>query len=381
MPASTVTVDLRELERNARVLRGVISRDAKVCAVVKNNAFGHGVGEVSRAVGKHVDMFGVVDNWEAQAIRDAGVNHPILRVRCASPGEVASAPPGVQEPIGSLEGAQLASDIGRARGFPVAVHLFVNIGDNRMSFNLPQELGDLVEGSLLPFVDVVGIMAHFALASDLAVSRAHLAHFLSMVTEVEGALSARKGAPVKLLRHVANTQASLTMPEAHLDMVRIGGGIFGQEDNVKPLTLRPAFTWTTSVSIVRKVPKGSSLGYGLAYKVTEDKVVATLPVGYCNGLRKVLSSSVDGWASHGEVVVHGVRCPIVGRISSSVTCVDVTHVPALTGKRVAMGDPVVILGKDPEAPTAEDVAKKINGSTSFDDVTSNICGTAFEYIR
>ena len=160
VPASTVTVDLRELERNARVLRGVISRDAKVCAVVKNNAFGHGVGEVSRAVGKHVDMFGVVDNWEAQAIRDAGVNHPILRVRCASPGEVASAPPGVQEPIGSLEGAQLASDIGRARGFPVAVHLFVNIGDNRMSFNLPQELGDLVEGSLLPFVDVVGIMAH-----------------------------------------------------------------------------------------------------------------------------------------------------------------------------------------------------------------------------
>ncbi len=173
MPASTVTVDLRELERNARVLRGVISRDAKVCAVVKNNAFGHGVGEVSRAVGKHVDMFGVVDNWEAQAIRDAGVNHPILRVRCASPGEVASAPPGVQEPIGSLEGAQLASEIGRARGFPVPVHLFVNIGDNRMSFNLPQELGDLVEGSLLPFVDVVGIMAHVGVPGFVLLS----AHF------------------------------------------------------------------------------------------------------------------------------------------------------------------------------------------------------------
>jgi alanine racemase len=204
---------------------------------------------------------------------------------------------------------------------------------------------------------------------------------MTMVTQVEAALSHRRGAPVKLLRHVANTQAALTMPEAHLDMVRIGGGIFGQEDNIKPLTLRPAFTWTTHVSIVRRVPRGSSLGYGLAYKVTEDKVVATLPVGYCNGLRKVLSSSVDGWASHGEVVVHGVRCPIVGRISSSVTCVDVTHVPAATGKPVSIGDEVVILGKDPDAPTAEDVAKKIHGSTSFDDITSSICGTAFKYIR
>ncbi len=166
-PASTVTIDLRELERNARVLRGVISRDAKVCAVVKNNAFGHGVAEVSRAVGRHVDMFGVVDNWEAQEIRDAGVNHPILRVRCASPDEVASAPPGVQEPIGSLEGAVLASEIGRARGSPVPIHLFVNIGDNRMSFNLPQEMGDLVTGSLLPYVDVVGIMAHVGYATQV----------------------------------------------------------------------------------------------------------------------------------------------------------------------------------------------------------------------
>jgi alanine racemase len=162
-PSSTVTVDLVELERNARVLRGLISKGTKVCAVVKNNAFGHGVGEVSRALMPHVDMLGVVDNWEAQEIRDMGVTLPILRVRCASPIEVLTAPEGMHEPVGSLEGARVASSVGTARGIPVPVHLFVNIGDNRMSFNLPGEMEDLIAGSLLPFVDVVGIMAHVSL--------------------------------------------------------------------------------------------------------------------------------------------------------------------------------------------------------------------------
>ncbi len=219
----------------------------------------------------------------------------------------------------------------------------------------------------------------FAIASDLEVSKSHLAQFSLMVEAVEKELSARKGSPVRLLRHVANTQAALTMPESQLDMVRIGGGMFGQEDNVTPLGLQPAFTWTTNVSIVRNVPRDSSLGYGMAYKVEEEKVVATLPVGYGNGLRKALSSSTDQWATHGEVVVHGVRCPIVGRISSSITCVDVTHVAAATGKHVVMGDEVTLMGKGPLAPTAEDVARKLG--TSFDDITSGVVGARVEYIR
>ena len=293
--------------------------------------------------------------------------------------QVLDAPIGVEEPIGSLEGAMFASQIGASLGRPINVHLFVNIGENRMSFNLPKEMDDMLKGSLLPNVNVVGIMAHFAVASDVTVSRQHLAHFLTMANTVEHALSAATGRPVKLVRHVANTQATLTMPEARLDMVRIGGGIFGQEDNVKPLHLRPSFTWTTHVSVVRSVPKGTSLGYGMAYKVMEDKIVASLPVGYGNGLRKVLSSSVDEWATHGEVVVQGVRCPIVGRISSSITTIDVTHVAARTGRPVRMGDVVTIVGKDPEAPTAEDVARRLD--TSFDDITSSVVGARIQYVN
>jgi alanine racemase len=378
VPSSTVTVDLRQLDRNAQVLRSIVPRSTKFCAVVKNNAFGHGVGPVARSVARHVDMFGVVDNWEAHEIRGMGISHPILRVRCASPAEVMEAPPGVEEPIGSLEGARFASEIGAKLGRPINVHLFVNIGENRMSFNLPGEMEDLMAGSLLPYVNVVGIMAHFAVASDLTLSRAHLAHFIRMADTVEQALSKAKGASVKLTRHVANTQATLTFPESRLDMVRIGGGIFGQEDNIKPLHLRPAFTWTTHVSVVRRVPKGSSLGYGMAYQVREDKVVASLPIGYGNGLRKVLSSSVDEWATHGEVVVHGVRCPIVGRISSSITTVDVTHVSAISGRPVRMGDTVTIMGTDPQEPTAEDVARRLD--TSFDDITSSVVGAKIEYV-
>ncbi len=96
-PPSTVTIDLAELDRNARILRGVVPAATRVCAVVKNNAFGHGIGRVAEAISRHVDMFGVVDNWEAHEIRSVGIRHPILRVRCASPAELYDAPHGVEE--------------------------------------------------------------------------------------------------------------------------------------------------------------------------------------------------------------------------------------------------------------------------------------------
>jgi alanine racemase len=375
---SVVTIDLGTLERNASLLRNFVPRPTKFCAVMKNNAFGHGIGPVSRAIAPHVDMLGIVDNWEVQEIRNAGVTLPILRVRCASPDEVAEAGPGVEEMIASLEAAQAFSAIGAASGRMINVHIFVNIGENRMSFNLPYDMEDLLASVKLPNLNVVGIMGHFACAGDLGVTASQLEYFMSVSVAVESAVSTAKGAPLRLIRHVANTQAAISMPESHLDMVRIGGGLFGQESNVIPLGLKPAFTWSTRVSLVRRVPAGTAVGYGMAYSVEKDKVIATLPVGYGNGLRKTLSSSRDAWATHGEVTVKGVRCPIVGRISSAVATIDVTNVEQITGYPVRMGDRVILMGTTCNTDTAEDMAHRLG--TSFDEITASIIGASTEYI-
>jgi alanine racemase len=377
---SAVRIDLRVLARNAATLRQLVPAHTRMCAVLKNNAFGHGSGPVARAVAPYVDAVAITDNVEAEAVRAAGVQLPLLRVRCACPDEVASSVVDVEEVVGSLEVARLLSAIGLARGRPIRVHVFLNIGENRMSFQVPGELGDVAALAQLSGVHVVGIMGHFACADDVPVTRQQLRHFTAAADSVEAALAgastAAGGPRRRLVRHVANTQATVTLPETHLDMVRIGGGFFGQEANVKPLGLQPAFTWTTSVALVRRLPKGSALGYGMAYTARADMVVATLPVGYGNGYPKTLCGSDDAWAAHGEVVVNGVRCPIVGRISSAVITVDVTHVAAATGRSVAVGDPAVLMG---DVVTAEDLASKLH--TSFDNLTSTVLAADFEYVE
>jgi alanine racemase len=175
--------------------------------------------------------------------------------------------------LASYEAASLLSSIAVSKGRVVKCHIFINVGDNRMCYNTQTDMQDIVRSSLLPGIDVVGIMAHFACASNLDVTREQLALFLQQAATVEDALSVACGRPVKLLRHTANTQATLSLPESHLDMVRIGGGLFGQEDNVKPLGLRPAFAWTTCVSLVRRVPAGTSVGYGMAFTLSSGTIV------------------------------------------------------------------------------------------------------------
>ncbi len=269
---SVISIDLGVLDRNVALLRAMVSKSAKFCAVLKNNAFGHGIGPVALAIARHVDMFGVVDNWEAKEIRSLGLQTPILRVRCASPDEVLESVEGVEEVLASYEAASLFSSIAVACGRVIKCHIFVNVGENRFCYNLPADLKDIVQSSLLPGIEVVGVMAHFACASELELTRSQLALFLQQAATVEDALSAALGRPVKLLRHTANTQAAISLPESHLDMVRIGGGLFGQEANVKPLGLRPAFTWTTCVSLVRRVPAGTSVGYGMAFTLSSGQL-------------------------------------------------------------------------------------------------------------
>ncbi len=111
-------------------------------------------------------------------------------------------------------------------------------------------------------------------------SASQLEYFTSIANVLQTALGTVKGATLRLVRHVANTHAALTMPDSHLDMVRIGGGLFGQESNVIPLGLRPAFTWSTRVALVRRVPAGTVIGYGMAYPVEKDAIIATLPGGW-----------------------------------------------------------------------------------------------------
>ena len=384
---SKVVVDLQALKRNVLLLRQHVPAHVKICSILKNNAFGHGVGQVASTIAPYVNMLGFVDNYEAHECRRWKVDLPMLRVRPASAEEVADAPHGVHELLASLESAEHYSAAARAANKVVDVHLMINIGENRMSFNLPQDLEGLLAACALPNLNVVGVMAHFPCADKVDVTRQQLATFTAAADMLDVQLTRQLGRPVKLIRHCANTQAAVTLPETHLDMVRVGGGLFGQEANVIPLGLRPAFTWKTEVVLVRKVPAGSAIGYGMAHEFPRDTYVATIPVGYGHGFHKRFGKSKDAWAVHAEVVVRGVRCPVVGRVSSSMANIDLTPLLEATGSLVRIGEEVVLmgLGKDEyntgeptdNAPTTEDLAALLN--TSFDDMSSAVRATSFRF--
>jgi alanine racemase len=341
-------VHLDRLTHNLALLRELAGRTA-VWPVLKANAYGHDAVLVARHLaGLGCDTLCVAHPSEALELAAAGVRARFVLLSAALPdASECIAEHGFEPAICAFETAEALSRAGERTGRPVAAHLKVDTGMGRLGVG-PEEVVPFLERCrALPGLRVRGLMSHFPRAdeADKSYSREQIEVF-------RRACDATRRLGIEV-RHLSNTAGLLDLPGARFDAARVGIGLWGlapssEIANPRVRELRPVLEWRTRITFLKEAPAGTGLSYGHAFRTAHATLVATLPVGYGDGLPRRLSNALS-------VLVGGVRCPQVGRITMDQTLVDVT---ALRG-RVALGDEVVLLGRQGrEELTAEELAAR-----------------------
>jgi alanine racemase len=332
-------IDLAALRHNVGVVRRLIGGHAGVMAIIKANAYGHGLREMAAALEGEVEMFGVASVAEARVIRESLPKAEIFILGAALPWErdeiVAS---GFIPSVSSLEEAALfneAAGTGRVR-----VHLAIDTGMGRMGVWQDDAL-EVARGIIrLPRIEIAGIATHLPSADE---DEGYTADQLARFEEIAGRLRGIGiGAP---LIHALNSAGVIRFGGHAQGMVRAGLMLYG----VSPVSgfenqLRPVMTLKTRVILVREVAAGRSVSYGRSYVTPRAQRVATLAIGYADGYPRNLSG-------HGAaVLIHGSRCPVLGRVTMDQIMADVTAL-----ENVVPGDEAVLIGRqgDLEIPAAE----------------------------
>lgn len=348
MPASSpswVQVDLAAVRANVRTLVAV-APTAALCAVVKANAYGHGLAPVARAaVAAGASWLGVVSEAEALALRDAHVTNPILVLGVTeSANWPALAAASVRVTIATAE--QLAA-LAQYRGPKLAIHLKIETGLGRLGFD-PRDIPSIVHTvRQLPSVTLEGMSSHLASVEeqDLAFARQQLRIFRE-ATDHSGD---------GIMRHIAATAALLQLPESHLDLVRSGIGVYGlwPSDDVRTavgrfhpsVKLQPALSWRARLIQVKAGTSGTSVGYGRTHHLDRDTRIGVISVGYADGYDRKLSNRA-------QVLIRGCRVPVIGRVAMNMCTVDLSSVP-----QVKVGEVVTLIGRDGSKEiTADDLA-------------------------
>jgi alanine racemase len=337
-------VDLSALEKNLETVRRIVSTKA-IVAVVKGDAYGHGSVEISkRLVSLGIDLLGVAFTAEAKLLRESGIRARILVLFDRASIEdhfTYSLTPVIQDRAEALAFSREAA----RRGTKIPVHVKVDTGMGRVGFaaeNAVEEISGIAE---MEGIELEGLMSHFSEA-DLS-DRSFAFRQLSMFTGIRDALFARSGR--RLICHIANSAAVLTLPEAILDAARPGLVLYGCSPFQEEYGLRPLMKVKTRVLAVRSVRRGMPVSYGRTFVTQRDSRIAVLPVGYADGYNRLFSNNA-------EMLVRGRRAPVVGRVCMDLTMVDVTDIDGVTE-----GDEVVLLGdQGGERITAAELSGRIN---------------------
>lgn len=351
---TVVEVDLDAVRHNVRILKPPA---AELMAVVKANAYGHGDVPVARAaLEAGATWLGVALVEEGLRLREAGVDAPILVLSEFPRGSEKDAVVARLTPaVYTDEGIRAVADASAVLGRPVAVHVKVDTGMHRAGVYPPEAAVDLVRRAVDSGLAFEGLWTHFARAGqDAGMTLKQLRRFF----EVADALRPEGLVPRYL--HAANSSAVLRHPEAHLSLVRTGIAIYGLDPASRAIAgvgLRPALSWRSAVTIVRRLPAGEPVSYGRRFRLRRESTVATVPVGFADGYHRVLSSRA-------EVLIRGRRYRVAGTVTMDQIMVDCRD------DDVQVGDEVVLIGRqDDEEVSAKELAG-LAGTISYEIVTS-----------
>ena len=339
-------VDLDAVMHNFAAARNHLPEQMKLLVTVKANGYGHGAIRIAKLLEGKADYFALAMMDEAIQLRQAGIRMPLLILGPVLPADYKrAAEHDVALTVSSMEEARAISACAEAAHKKITVHFALDTGMSRIGFPCSEEAArELRAAAQLPGIVPEGVFSHFAMSDSKDKSYVNLQteNFRRMLDMVGVDFS---------IRHLYNS-AAIAELEPEFDMARVGILLYGlhPSDEVDGSSIggvKPAMALRSHVSVVKNLPAGTPISYGCTYVTSKDSIIATVMAGYADGVPRLLSNC-------GEVIIRGVKAPIVGRVCMDQFMVDVSHISG-----VKPGDTVTIFGTEgSETITADEVAEK-----------------------
>ncbi|MEK6732253.1 MAG: alanine racemase, partial [Candidatus Omnitrophota bacterium] len=306
-------IDLDAIRHNLEIVSHIVKGDTRILGVVKADAYGHGIKEVSKAIVDYVDYFGVASLDEARVLREIGIKKPILVIGAILPQEAEGVLKfNVIQTVSDLGIPRKLSKLATAKNKKIKVHVKIDTGMGRIGFWHEEAVEFIKKIASLKNIIIDGIFTHFPDAeADKIFTHNQIKNFKRLI---ENLWANDIYIPVK---HTANSMALVDFKDSHMNMVRPGlmmYGIYPKQSLMKNILLKPALTLKTKITYVKSVPKGRSISYGMTYVTKKPTKIATIPVGYGDGYSRYFSNKA-------HVLIRGARCPIAGRV-----CMDMCMV-------------------------------------------------------
>lgn len=362
-------INLDNLRHNTKILQAALPAGCRIMAVVKANAYGHGAGPISACLNEAgIDAFAVATIDEGVTLRKRGVKGEIL-ILGYTPAR--SAPILFRYHLSqTVADAEHAVDLNRI-GKPIAVHVKVNTGMNRLGENY-RHFSEILSIFSCQNLKITGVFSHLSApdsleTADIQFTYRQIQNFYALINQ----LRARQIHIPKI--HLQSSFGVIHYPGLRCDYARVGIALYGStgtpDAGVRSvLDLRPVLALKSRVALVRTIEAGESVGYGRAFIATEAMRIAVVSIGYADGFPRNLSNG------KGHALIHGTRAPVIGRICMDQLIVDVTHIPA-----TKKGDIVTLIGKDgTEEITVEEAAAR--AGTIANELLSRLSDTRLKRI-
>ncbi|MEO5957785.1 MAG: alanine racemase [Opitutaceae bacterium] len=328
-------IDLAALDRNLRLIRAALPPHMRYVAVVKADAYGHGLHHAAaRLMHAGADLFAVANVTEAAALRELGPGWPILVLSPLLPAEdQALVNHDLAATVSSADEVARFDAVARSASHPISVHLKIDTGMGRLGVWHEEAPALCAKIFAAPHLKLAGVFTHFASPDDDAVfTEEQRRRFLTALEKCP------RLATKDLFIHADNSAGIETMPGASpFNAVRVGllqFGVLPHSDSLlAQVRTEPVFSFHTRVGLVKKLPRGTTISYGRTHTLRRDTTIAILCAGYADGLPRAASDRAS-------VLIHGQRCRVLGRVTMDQTIVDVTDIPG-----VACGDEVVLVGR------------------------------------
>ena len=347
-------IDITALKRNVKRTQQIVGPRVDILLVIKADAYGHGAPHVGKAaISAGVNMLGVATLHEGMELRNAGIRCPILILSPSLAVEIDEILEyGLTPTVADMEFAQALAARATQSSRTAKVHVEIDTGMTRGGVNEEEACEFLAALSKLKGLVTEGVYTHFpgTYRDDREFSEQQIGA-LQRIIDTLG----RQGI-VFPLRHAANSAAVAQYPESHINMVRPGGMIYGMfpREDMNGIGFEPVMSFKSRVLNVKEVRKGKTVSYGRSHRLEKDTRIAAVAVGYGHGISRQMSNN-------GDLLVRGVRAPIVGMITMDVTMIDVSHIP-----QVRVGDEVIIFGRQgKEEISIYEVARR-SGTISYE---------------
>ncbi len=353
-----VEIDREALLHNLSQIQQSLLPGAEVLAVVKANAYGHGLIEIVRSLEGLVHYYGVATIDEALALRRYEIDTPILLFGVPLGEAIESAIRArVTLSVSSLEQAQEISSIARGIQKPAMVHIKVDTGMGRLGISARTALKTIEQISALDLLELEGVYTHFPQGEDEQdpFTKGQMQTFVRIISQLSS-----RGVHFAY-RHAANSTAILSHRESHFNLVRPGITLYGISPNSKAkpkLDLRPVLSWRTRIIHLKTLTRGDSVGYARTFKAAEETVIGVLPVGYSMGYPFSLSNK-------GFVLLRGKMYPVVGRVSMDYITVDFGR----SNEDVRIGEAVTLLGCEGRSKITAEMLAERAGTIPYEIVT------------